>query len=723
LVTDYDSIKQHLSIMFAQLQGLDDQYLELRMFHEKDKAQYPAAYWLNNASSDEDVHEAIDFCLGFSERGYGVYIGHNPRSVRDGHKEFVTTLIALYADLDYHKKEGLTWEDVRKAIDALPLEPHLILNSGRGCQIVYFIQPTDDKVKWVELQNYIYLHLKSVGADRQIVTDESRVLRLVGFPNQKEDQPKPTEFISVNLPETLPEIDALPALFFIEEKVGEFVATTSGARKTMPEEMTEGGNEVFEGRNHLLFHEACGVRNRGAGYDEILAYISQVNEIRCSPPLSAAEVHTIAKQASKYEKVQELVQPSDEEIRDLVIPFGRFRNLALTTPFKVMYGLYAGEFGLVQAIHSGGKTSLGYNLSICLATGREFPPFTDESDGEPLRVLYIDAENRDFFVQRDLGIMTGVLTEAEKIMLDENLFTCVDREIFGESLNLSDDRHLQIIEKHVKAHNIQLVFIDTFGASFQVQNENDNSELNRVITRRLKKFSGSTTAAVILFHHVSGKNSNKDAEKSARGRGGSALGDFARLVIDIDAVRTPDGKKVPGHILVNCAKIKGRAFEDFTLKLDPDTRWFMHTDYVAPTEDSIFDQVVGYVTREMPTLGIVELATRDGLPVDEQVVKRVMGRARGLGLVTQRYGNWVPTSTLVSRQTDKLFPIAEGDPFRDMKPQVKSLSEVVTEDSSGDLKKRFPTLDGVWIKDPDLETENRVWNQESEIELESGVII
>jgi len=54
-------------------------------------------------------------------------------------------------------------------------------------------------------------------------------------------------------------------------------------------------------RNSRLFAVCCSLRRTGLTHDEILAAALKINQLRCRPPMEAAEVETIAGSAARYE--------------------------------------------------------------------------------------------------------------------------------------------------------------------------------------------------------------------------------------------------------------------------------------------------------------------------------------------------------------------------------------------------------------------------------------
>lgn len=99
---------------------------------------------------------------------------------------------ALYIDLDYYntslRKESILYflnEDYfNKSIPT----PSLIVDSGKGLQLVWFIKPVPSQAYslWKAMQWYLYNALKDFGADISAL-DASRVLRIPGTINTKND--------------------------------------------------------------------------------------------------------------------------------------------------------------------------------------------------------------------------------------------------------------------------------------------------------------------------------------------------------------------------------------------------------------------------------------------------------------------------------------------------------------------------------------------------------
>jgi putative DNA primase/helicase len=92
-------------------------------------------------------------------------------------------------------------------------------------------------------------------------------------------------------PEDMPFADMPPWLMRELEKKQTSTATS----------VTNGGLFKEGGRNNFLTSLAGSVRQRGCGYEPIMACIWYANKQMCNPPLSADEVRAIAKSVARYE--------------------------------------------------------------------------------------------------------------------------------------------------------------------------------------------------------------------------------------------------------------------------------------------------------------------------------------------------------------------------------------------------------------------------------------
>lgn len=100
-----------------------------------------------------------------------------------------------------------------------------------------------------------------------------------------------------------------------------------GARRVIPssfaiERYLEGEMIREGGRDEQLFICACKMRAEGLEQDQIYTALSEVNTIRCSPPLKEKDILRISKSASKYEPGFIDDDDIDAPVPDLNIPAG-----------------------------------------------------------------------------------------------------------------------------------------------------------------------------------------------------------------------------------------------------------------------------------------------------------------------------------------------------------------------------------------------------------------
>ncbi len=530
---------------------------------------------------ESEISEAIAWAIKKADEGAEVFAAPNGRKEGDGSKESVTTLTCLYADLDFYKT-SFSRDQAIQAAKKAPIKPNFIIDSGYGIQLIWFIDPTTDKAGWLSAQRAIQRHFARFEADVAITSDESRVLRLPGFDNRKNGASKATRIIDVRLGRST--LADVCREFEIDLNDGSLIAKVSANK--IPETIIQGS------RNDLMMSLAGSMRHRGMSEGAITAALSYENERRCQPPLSDREVRAIARSAMRYESDDEAsaVNDSIETINDLGKPVGRFMLVAFSTPEEMVTGLHRGEIGILQALPGIGKTSLALNLSICAASGKRFDPLIKAS--EPRVVIFFDFENTASVLQKDLSRMLSQLDSRERALLDKNLIIVVDAEIGDRPFKLSDPAHIKLATKLCLLHKADLVIIDTLAASFNMINENDNAEVNRVVIAPLQKLLRDCGAAGLVIHHI-GKSGESDRAKVYRSRGASVLPAYARLVLDLSKDQSEEN-----CVILNCTKIKGARFDDAVLKLDRDKRWFRRIGTKEP-EQSTHQRVVEFLTHEM----------------------------------------------------------------------------------------------------------------------------
>lgn len=108
-------------------------------------------------------------------------------------KQHVSRLKFLYVDLDIYKSE---WKEYTQTQILMQLEddyfdtkipaPSYVVNSGRGMYLLWRIdEHINAQPRWEKVQSFLHNQLIEFGADRAVVTDTARVLRIPGSINSK----------------------------------------------------------------------------------------------------------------------------------------------------------------------------------------------------------------------------------------------------------------------------------------------------------------------------------------------------------------------------------------------------------------------------------------------------------------------------------------------------------------------------------------------------------
>jgi len=182
----------------------------------------------------------------------------------------VVRVRAVFVDLD-----GAPIEPILQA----PLKPHMVVESSPSRYHAYWL------IKDVALNEFsdIQSMLASKFDGDPVVKDLPRVMRLPGFMHQKSN-PYISRIIQTTNQDIFNKSDYYEAF--------KFRPSTS---------VWKSDQAIYEGqRNNTLFNMARGFAS--SGYDEgsIQTRLLKINEKRCIPLLSSAEVQSIATQSKKY---------------------------------------------------------------------------------------------------------------------------------------------------------------------------------------------------------------------------------------------------------------------------------------------------------------------------------------------------------------------------------------------------------------------------------------
>jgi len=143
-------------------------------------AQIVNGKWIEKFYKKSELQAAIG-----SWTGNDIYISQNVFKTKQRRLENVKLLENLYIDIDCYK-EDFTAEHALSSVIYLSDQkdiprPNLIIKSGRGLQIIWYIKHEDpDKAPmWQQVEDWLCNELKHLGSDVK-AKDASRVLRLCG---------------------------------------------------------------------------------------------------------------------------------------------------------------------------------------------------------------------------------------------------------------------------------------------------------------------------------------------------------------------------------------------------------------------------------------------------------------------------------------------------------------------------------------------------------------
>lgn len=276
-----------------------------------------------------------------------------------------------------------------------------------------------------------------------------------------------------------------------------------------------------------------------------------------------------------------------EKTPAIIYGFSEFMATEFLNGEVIAFEIRRRELALVSSITNAGKSTLVRNVLLALATGSEFLPLAPMAP--PRRVLLIDFESSASRLQDDLATMTRDWPAQKMAQLTENFYVTSECMIDDNLLSLSN--HMGLIEGMARQREVDLIVIDTACAGFDLRDENNNSEVSRVVLKPLLRLARLLNCAVVLLHHVGKARSEEGQARELvhKPRGASSFSGYAVSVFVLDA----DGYD-PNAVTLSCAKRKSGAAYSHTLTLNRDTRWFACAEEIQrkPTDYELVRGIV-----------------------------------------------------------------------------------------------------------------------------------
>ena len=227
--------------------------------------------------------EHADKLAGLNARGAGVYWMVNAGDGKGRKATNVQRVRAMFSDLD-----GAPLEPVTGA----PLTPHAIIESSPGRWHAYWRVTDCPLSDFTPMQKALAARFN---ADPK-VCDLPRVLRLPGFDHRK-GKPCRSRIIDVHDAPAYSVADMVQAFDLRAPETPAPVANVTPIRKrarTLPDRVPQGE------RNATLLSLAAGLVRQGFDAQAVNDRLQRINAERCTPPLGADEVDTIAARAVGY---------------------------------------------------------------------------------------------------------------------------------------------------------------------------------------------------------------------------------------------------------------------------------------------------------------------------------------------------------------------------------------------------------------------------------------
>ncbi len=294
----------------------------------------------------------------------------------------------------------------------------------------------------------------------------------------------------------------------------------------------------------------------------------------------------MAENAPEWNPAITATAPSD----DLLQSCGDFLTTSFMPREPIIHECGRGELAMFAAVTNRGKSTLLRNLALSLACGRELLPLVKA--GPPRRVWLLDWETPKTILQADLRKMKLTLTDAEQQLIDKNLAITCDVLLDDEPFLLTRPDHLRRVAEAAKNNKSDVLIIDTLSAAFEVRDENSNSEVGTRVMKPMMRLARDINAIVLLAHHIgkSGSEEGSAKEKAHLMRGASAFAGFSSLIVNLLRGSSDDSS------ILALGKVKGEKFDDVTIKLDRDSRWFSDSKTPPPKTPTSYELLMNIFT-------------------------------------------------------------------------------------------------------------------------------
>jgi len=187
---NYLEAKRFIEALYSRYFADHEGYVELRMISANVLEK-----WLHKGQLEEQDWDEI---AKWNETHH-IYIGVNPRPVsKEKKKNDIQDIVCLWADVDGKDFEDGGKEAALRSVEAFPLKPTIIVDSGHGYHLYWVLEKPMLGVKDNRLAIFKQILagvVKALGADQSKI-DHVACLRLPGTMNRK-DEPVPCRIIEI----------------------------------------------------------------------------------------------------------------------------------------------------------------------------------------------------------------------------------------------------------------------------------------------------------------------------------------------------------------------------------------------------------------------------------------------------------------------------------------------------------------------------------------------
>ena len=202
-----------------------------------------------------------------------------------------------------------------------------------------------------------------------------------------------------------------------------------------------------------------------------------------------------------------------------------------------------GQLSVVGGHGGGGKSAMTLGQAIALASGKQFGPWKPK---QAYRVLIINAEDdEDEQVRRlDAALRSADASGITREDLGDRLqiLKCDDIKLIGKDLDSKEilpTTFYAAINKHIRDNQIEYVIYDPLVEMSKGVNENDNGEMNTVVS--LMRFVARTNCIHACTVHHFRKGAGASDSGSVRGAG--AITALGRINMNLEKLSEADAKE------------------------------------------------------------------------------------------------------------------------------------------------------------------------------------